>query len=529
MQGLLAGLLVLSVTYFGGKGLLQRFFFRTGYVYAEETERAEELQEYVTQNKLSASDYKMLKKWGTERNIDDFTISRGKWLLFDISYNGKIMYGSREIPNLTWRMYHRISFKDGTADVYIYEGTADKYFNILMVFSVVLGVAVCIGIVVSGMYENVKYIQCLMKEVNIISRGNLQGNVTVQGTDEIAQLASGLEHMRQTLVKKEQIEYDLKSAQEKLVLGMSHDLRTPLTGLMAYLEILKKQQKEGAVTQEYINKAFDRVLQIRDLSEQMFEYFFVNSRHHIELEPAEDIMCAVGDYLSELCALLEYEGFKVNTDRLEWRQISVCINTDFIGRIMNNIISNIEKYGKHENEVCIQLCYGNEEVGISIQNSITRFDSECHSPKDDNRYWDDFRLDIDFKEDFPNVVNIECATTFHYKLNHNNNLLNGNLKCKSLMINSRIDKNLPLIKIQQKTNMTIPLNKKLHFSVYGSYTLDKKRSVILPATSIPYKVGAGFSYEIGKHAIIKSQTNYQYNIIQKKWEWFFGAGVFFTF
>lgn len=77
MQGLLAGLLVLSVTYFGGKGLLQRFFFRTGYVYAEETERAEELQEYVTQNKLSASDYKMLKKWGTERNIDDFTISRG--------------------------------------------------------------------------------------------------------------------------------------------------------------------------------------------------------------------------------------------------------------------------------------------------------------------------------------------------------------------------------------------------------------------------------------------------------------------
>lgn len=138
-----------------------------------------------------------------------------------------------------------------------------------------------------------------------------------------------------------------------------------------------------------------------------------------------------------------------------------------------------------------------------------------HSPKDDNRYWDDFRLDIDFKEDFPNVVNIECATTFHYKLNHNNNLLNGNLKCKSLMRNSRIDKNLPLIKIQQKTNMTIPLNKKLHFSVYGSYTLDKKRSVILPATSIPYKVGAGFSYEIGKHAIIKSQTNYQYNIIQK--------------
>lgn len=174
----------------------------------------------------------------------------------------------------------------------------------------------------------------------------------------------------------------------------------------------------------------------------------------------------------------------------------------------------------------------NGEMPIHIDDAFKRELEQSfigHPIKDDNRQWDDFRLDIDFKPYFPNVVNIGCATTFHNKLNHNNNLLNGNLKCKSLMINSRIDKNLPLIKIQQKTNMTIPLNKKLHFSVYGSYTLDKKRSVILPVTSIPYKVGAGFSYEIGKHAIIKSQTNYQYNIIQKRWEWFFGAGVSFTF
>lgn len=40
--------------------------------------------------------------------------------------------------------------------------------------------------------------------------------------------------------------------------------------------------------------------------------------------------------------------------------------------------------------------------------------------------------------------------------------------------------------------------------------------MILPATSIPYQIGAGFSYEIGKYVTIKSQTNYQYNIIQKR-------------
>ena len=76
----------------------------------------------------------------------------------------------------------------------------------------------------------------------------------------------------------------MRAAQEKLVLGMSHDLRTPLTGLMTYLEILKKQQKNRIVTDEYIQKSLDKVIQIRNLSDQMFEYFFVNSQHKVELE-----------------------------------------------------------------------------------------------------------------------------------------------------------------------------------------------------------------------------------------------------
>ena len=64
-------------------------------------------------------------------------------------------------------------------------------------------------------------------------------------------------------------------------------------------------------------------------------------------------------------------GFALITEERRVTGIFGKLNISF-----NSVISNIEKYGKHENEVCIQLCYGNEEVGISIQNSITRFDSE---------------------------------------------------------------------------------------------------------------------------------------------------------
>lgn len=103
------------------------------------------------------------------------------------------------------------------------------------------------------------------------------------------------------------------------------------------------------------------------------------------------------------------------------------------------------------------------------------------------------------------------------------------INIKGFSISSKTYMDNPYVSIERNTNISISLTKKLNFNIYGNYSLDKKRSVILPATSTPYKVGAGFSYNIGKHTVIKSQTNYQYNIIQKRWEWFFGAGVSFAF
>lgn len=175
----------------------------------------------------------------------------------------------------------------------------------------------------------------------------------------------------------------------------------------------------------------------------------------------------------------------------------------------------------------------NGEISIRIDDGLKRELEQSiigFPVKDDNKRWNDFVLDVDLKNDFSKLSKSVDYNILYYKgIRRSKSLMNGSPRLKKLMINSRTDKNLPLIKIQQNTNITIPLNKKLHFSVYGSYILEKKRSVILPATSIPYKVGAGFSYEIGKYTSIKSQTNYQYNIIQKRWEWFFGAGVSFTF
>lgn len=372
LKGAAAGIFVFCAAYFGSVQWLNQYFFSTGRLYQAEAPRAEELQKFATKHELSTEETGKLRKWAKERKIDEFMIFRDKLLLFDLSYDGEVRPGAGKLYEQRWKNLYTVAFSDGTAQVYLDEGFAEKYYDVLLLGAVLLGFAVCLGIFISGLKEDVRYIQELEKQVETISRGKLDSQVSLRGKDELAQLASGLDVMRLTLIQKEEKEQEMRIAQEKLVLGMSHDLRTPLTGLLAYLEILKRQEENSS---GYVDKALDKVLQIRTLSDQMFEYFLVNASNEMELDPAEDISSVLGDYLSELCAFLECEGFLTDTEELVWKPVQIRVYTDYLGRIVNNIISNIQKYGDVRVRVEIRILYVSGQVGVCVKNGVAAVDT----------------------------------------------------------------------------------------------------------------------------------------------------------
>lgn len=199
----------------------------------------------------------------------------------------------------------------------------------------------------------------------------------VEGQDELAKLAQGLDIMRKMLVYREEKEHEMRVAQDKLVLGMAHDLRTPLTGLMTYIEILRKQENEGKVSREYIDKAFDKIFQIRALSDQMFEYFLCfqkKNRFGICRGSGE---CIWGLHVRTI-GIIRLRWFSVNAKKIVWRPILVQINRNYMGRIINNLVSNIRKYGDMKQEVCLEFFYLSDKVGISITNGIALSDSHIN-------------------------------------------------------------------------------------------------------------------------------------------------------
>ncbi len=366
IRGVAAGIFIFLLLYYGCTPILDESLqFSTGF-YTSELDRVGELQDFVREKRIAATDTSALYEWGNSRNILGFQIKRNGSLLFDISYPEGAAFsliphnGQMQLPFI-------ITFEDGDADVYLYEGYGQQYYRFLLASSILLGIAVCLAVFASEMQTDIDYILLLEKEVRSISQGILEKEVTVKGSDELAMLAFGLNQMRLQLIDQKQKEQEMRQTQDRLVVGMSHDMRTPLTGLIAYMEILRKQD-QSEFNRKYLDKAYEKVLQIRTMMDQTFEFFLVYSGEETALEEPETFESIFEDYLSELFARMECSGFTVQAGEVEWKPVLIRVKPDYPGRIMNNIASNLEKYADRNAPLHIRTLYTEDYACISIEN-----------------------------------------------------------------------------------------------------------------------------------------------------------------
>lgn len=362
-----------------GNALLTEYFSRSDFIYNAESAYIKELSTFVQRENIAATDTSRIGEWAHKKGISHFTISRNRVLIYDSTYSDSVILGQTEAESLhyNWQYFHSVTFSDGAADVYIYANYEMKYYLIFYMFDIILCVFIWMSLFAFGTRKEVKYIQHLSRVVAQIELGTLDSEIVIKGKDELGALASGLNQMRLALIEKEENENQLKAAQDKLVLGMSHDLRTPLTGLMAFLEIARKQ-KSLEECDNYIEKAYTKAGQIRDLSNQLFEFFLVNSEQPIKLEIPENVEYALGEYLSELCVLLEMDGYHVSIDHLYWEPVQTQICTDYAGRIIDNLVSNIKKYADPNTPVILSAEYNASYASITIQNKSAQPNQYVH-------------------------------------------------------------------------------------------------------------------------------------------------------
>ncbi len=155
-----------------------------------------------------------------------------------------------------------------------------------------------------------KYIVQLSEEIQAMEGGDLDHPITVQGSDELTTLASSLDSMRLTLRQQHEDEAAAAAKVKNLITEMSHDLRTPLTTLLLYTEILRHRKYETtAQAEDYLAKIDTKARQLKQLSDNLFEYALVTRDTVAVLDPPARFSQIFEEPLTEMVGELQERGF----------------------------------------------------------------------------------------------------------------------------------------------------------------------------------------------------------------------------
>ena len=171
-----------------------------------------------------------------------------------------------------------------------------------------------------------------------------------------------LRSLRQDRLRYQQGDRELKDA----VAGISHDLRTPLTAISGYLELLKFQQLPPDATR-YLEQVENRTQSMKRLTEELFQYSVAASTEKLELQPV-DLGRALEETLLAFCGALESRGITPEIHLTEKKVIRY-LDPGALNRVLGNLLTNALKYSPGDLSVTLD-----ESGRIAVSNSAPQLD-----------------------------------------------------------------------------------------------------------------------------------------------------------
>ena len=347
--GLLAAFTVFVLSaVFCGKLLNDHYSGSSDVSDAFEADR-KDFQKYVTENQIKATDVPEIMDWVKDKHFARFLITREvnnkRYLLYDDSFDENVVldYAYSDTVGWNWVHFKEVQFADGAAKIYIDKGSTLRFY--ILTYLACAGLAILTWAILFSFFlrRELNEIRKLDGIIRELGAGDMDVDISVRGSTEVQHLGAGLNWMRNEILKREDSENRLKDIQKRMVLGLSHDLRNPITGVVNYIE-LAKVEEEKAKRDIFLQHALQTVFQVRDLSDSLFEYFLTEAEEEIELEEAEPVIDVLEDYLSDMVMNLGKFGLQVNAEGLTWPDVKIRVNHTYLGRIFQNLISNMKKY-----------------------------------------------------------------------------------------------------------------------------------------------------------------------------------------
>lgn len=374
LAALLAALAAFGIAFGLGNALLDRTVYGQPFARKMADKQFSELQEYATEEQITQETIHRLNVWCRQDRKLDLVLYNGSRLIFASSRTEK-MPDTKDwaIEDENPESQYALTLSDGTSvTAFLYYYAGDAFYFGITALAALIAFFVFSLCFITLVHRKLSYVKKLKEELDILSGGALEYPVTVQGTDELGQLAYGIDQMRRSILTHQRTEERTRAASSQMVTAMSHDLRTPLTSLLAYLELIDRGKYENPEQlHQFIEKSLDKTYRIKTMADQLFEYFLVYSAEweqpDLETQNADALF---GQIWNDYAFSLESKGFSVCTD---FRPLdgTVQVNTDLLRRAFDNLYSNLLKYADPGKPVEVAFARKGEQVQLRVSNHIS--------------------------------------------------------------------------------------------------------------------------------------------------------------
>ena len=330
---------------------------------------------FVEEKQIASTDVYAVGQWNREHPRVKLTIY-GISATISSTPDGAELVGNeggivvRSELSLQSAREYPVNFRDGVFTVAVYDTSRAVASMAVNLSALTLAALVFLAVVLLYEQHLTRTVQTLSRQVRQVSRGDLGMQIQAQTSDEIGQLALDVDTMRLSIIDKLHREEEAWKANSQLITAISHDVRTPLTALLGYLEILSDENLSPAERSAYLEVCKNNAMRLKSLTDELFGFFLVFGKPKPDQVPEEfEAAMLLEQVLLEHEMDLGQRGFQVETssDPIEGKLL---VDLSHFRRIFDNLFSNVRKYADPGYPITVTSRCDREELIVSISNHI---------------------------------------------------------------------------------------------------------------------------------------------------------------
>ncbi|MCB2312638.1 HAMP domain-containing histidine kinase [Clostridium tagluense] len=248
-----------------------------------------------------------------------------------------------------------------------YNTNSSVMLGFIIEIFVIFIVLMCL-IFIKRMNRITDYIEEISQSLNIVANGNMNINIPIRNKNELGTLASAVNKMAYSIKELMKKERQWEKQKNNLITNLSHDLRTPLTSILGFLELIQNgNYKNNDELYHYCEVSLSKAKELKSSVDQLFEFTKISNgdvnlnKSNIYLQQLIE-QATIGFIPSFENSSMEY--------RISSKDAGLIINGDAIllVRAFENIIANAIKYGSEGKYLDINIEKENNMAVVSFVN-----------------------------------------------------------------------------------------------------------------------------------------------------------------